>query len=178
MPTVKDLMTKDVITIDLNKTIFDAAVLMSDSEVGCLVLMEGEVPVGILTERDFVRKVLARNLPLDTKISAIMSKPLVTIDPDASLREAARLMIKHKIRRLPVVKENILVGILVVSDFARHLSKKTITEEILEAMALSSNLSTSHLGMKAPLDALRKSLPTMDLSPTMVELTLKAIPRP
>jgi len=135
MPTVKDLMTKDVITIDLNKTVSEAAVIMSDSEVGCLVIMEGEVPIGIVTERDFVRRVVARNLPLDTKISEIMSSPLITVDPDSPLREAARLMIKNKIRRLPVVKENELVGILVASDFARHLSRKTITEEILEAMA-------------------------------------------
>lgn len=63
-----------------------------------------------------------------------MSKPLIIIEPNATLREAARLMLKNKIRRLPVVKNNKLVGMLVVADFARQLSKKTITEEILNAM--------------------------------------------
>jgi CBS domain-containing protein len=135
MPSVKDLMTKNVVTIDLHKTVYDAAVLMGENGKGCLVVMDDEIPVGIVTERDFVRRVLAKNRPLDAKISEIMTKPLVTIDPDASIREAARTMIKYKIRRLPVVKENKLVGIIVVSDFARQLSKKTITEEILEAMA-------------------------------------------
>jgi len=135
MPSVKDLMTKNVITIDLKKSVFDAAVLMSEKLIGCLVIVDGEEPVGIVTERDFVRRVVAKNLPLETTVSEIMSQPLITIDPDASLREAARLMLKNKVRRLPVVKENKLVGIIVIADFARQLSKKTITEQILEAMA-------------------------------------------
>ena len=135
MPSVKDLMTKDVITIDLHKTVFDAAVLMNRKTVGCLVIMDGEEPVGIVTERDFVRRLIAKNLPLETAVSEIMSKPLTTIDPDSSLREAARLMLNNKIRRLLVVKEAKLVGIIVGSDFARQLSKKTITEQILDAMA-------------------------------------------
>ena len=135
MLSVKDLMTKDITTIDLDKTVFDAAKLMSEKMLGCLVVMDGEGPVGIVTERDFVRKVVTKKLPLDVEISEIMSKPLISIDPDSSIREAAKVMLKNKIRRLPVVKENKLVGIIVVSDFARQLSKKTITEEILEAMA-------------------------------------------
>ena len=128
-------MTKGVITIDMNKTVADAATLMSAKTIGSLVVVDEDVPVGIVTERDVVRRAVAKNLPSHTKISEIMSEPLITIDPDSSLREAARLMLKNKIRRLPVVKTNKLDGILVASDFARHLSKKTITEQILDAMA-------------------------------------------
>ena len=135
MPSVKDLMTKETITIDISKTVLDAAVLMSEKELGCVVIMGDNMPVGIVTERDFVRRVVAKKSSLDAKISEIMSKPLITIDPDSSLRDAARLMMKNQVRRLPVVKENRLVGILVASDFARQLSKRTITEDILEAMA-------------------------------------------
>lgn len=135
MPSVKDLMTKEVVAIDQLRTVFDAATLMSEKRIGCLVIMDGEVPVGIITERDFVRRVVAKNLSSDSMISDVMSKPLITVDPDSSLNEAARLMLENKIRRLPVVKENKLVGIIVVSDFARQLSKKTLTEKYLEAMA-------------------------------------------
>lgn len=134
-PKVRDLMTKKSITIDINKTIFDAATLMSEETVGCLIVIEGEAPIGIVTERDFVREVIAKKLSLDAKISEIMSKPLITIGPEASIKEAARIMIDNKVRRLPVVQDNKLVGIIVAADFARHLSKKTLTEEILEAMA-------------------------------------------
>jgi len=135
MPSVKDFMNENVITVDLSKTVFDAAVLMSENERACLVVMDEKTPIGIVTERDFVRRVVSQKTPLDAKISEIMSKPLIIIHPDSSLRDAARLMVNNKIRRLPVVKEKKLVGILVVSDFARQLSKKTITEEILDAMA-------------------------------------------
>ena len=134
MPKVKDFMTKGVLTVDEEKTIFEAAKLMSQKEVGDVVVLKGEIPRGIVTERDFVRRVVARKTPLDSKISDVMSRPLITIDPDASLKEAARKMVNRGIRRLPVVKQHKLVGIIVVSDFARHLSKKTLTEGILEAI--------------------------------------------
>ena len=134
MPKVKDFMTRGVLTIDAEKTVFEAAELMSQKEVGDVVVLQGEIPRGIVTERDFVRRVVAKKTPLDAKISDVMSKPLITISPDASLKEAARKMVNNGIRRLPVVTQHKLVGIIVVSDFARHLSKKTLTEGILEAI--------------------------------------------
>jgi CBS domain-containing protein len=134
MPKVKDFMTQGVLTIDAEKTVFEAAELMSQKEVGDVVVLKGEIPRGIVTERDFVRRVVAKKTPLDAKISDVMSKPLITISPDASLKEAARKMVNNGIRRLPVVTQHKLVGIIVVSDFARHLSKKTLTEGILEAI--------------------------------------------
>ena len=127
-------MTREVITIDIQKTIYDAAILMNEEEKGCLVIKEGNLYVGIVTERDFVRRVVAKKLPLDTKVSEIMSKSLITVDSDASLKEAARLMTSNKIRRLPVVKQNRLVGIVVAADFVRNLGKMSVSEEILTAM--------------------------------------------
>jgi len=62
MPSVKDFMTKDIITIDIQKTILAAAMLMSEKMIGCVVITDGKMPVGIATERDFVRRVVARNL--------------------------------------------------------------------------------------------------------------------
>ena len=134
MPSVKDIMTKDVVSIGLDKTVFDAAEYMSSSQLGCLVVMDGDAPVGIITERDIVRRVCAKKLPGETKVSEVMSTSLITIDPDASLKEAARVMSSNKIRRLPVLNQNKLVGIIVASDFVRNLGKKSISEEILEAM--------------------------------------------
>jgi len=137
MPTVKDLMTKNVVTIDSNKTVAEAAVLMSENDIGDLVVMEDNAPVGIVTERDFVRRVLAEKKPVSTKISEVMTTPLKVIDPDAPIKEAARRMVGRKIRRLPVIKDNKLVGILTAADFAKHLSKKTLSDDILEAMGRS-----------------------------------------
>ncbi len=134
MPKVKDIMTKDVVTIGAGQCVFEAAELMCSTQLGCLVVVDEGVPVGIVTERDIVRRVVAKKLPLETNISEVMSRSLITVDPDASLKEAARLMSTNKIRRLPVLKDNKLVGIVVAADFVRNLGKKSISEEIIEAM--------------------------------------------
>jgi CBS domain-containing protein len=134
MPTVKDFMTTNVITIDFKRTVLDAAKLMHQQDVGDLVVMDGVEAKGIVTERDLVRRVMAQKKTLETKISDVMSKPLITIEEDSSLRDAARIMVKNKIRRLPVTKKNVLVGIIATSDFARHLSKKSFSEVMLAAM--------------------------------------------
>ena len=134
MTAVKDIMTKNVVSVCVENSVFEAAELMSSKQVSCLVIMDGEMPIGIVTERDIVRRVVAKKMPLETKVLEIMSKSLITVDADASLKEAARLMSSNKIRRLPVLKQNKLVGIVVAADFVRNLGKKSTSEEILEAM--------------------------------------------
>jgi len=134
MPTVKDFMTTNVITIDVKRNVLEAAKLMHQQDVGDLVVMEGVEAKGIVTERDLVRRVMALKKPLETKISEVMSSPLITIDENSQLRDAARLMVKYKIRRLPVTKGTVLVGIIATNDFARHVGKKTFSEVMLAAM--------------------------------------------
>jgi len=135
MPTVKDFMTTQVFTIDVQGSVLEAAKLMHQQDVGDLVVMEGIVAKGIVTERDLVRRVMAQKKPLDTKVFEVMSDPLITIEVDCSIKDAARKMVKYKIRRLPVTKNNVLVGIIATSDFARHLSKKSFSEVMLAAMS-------------------------------------------
>ncbi len=134
MPAVKDIMTKEVVTIETSKTVFEAAELMSSSGLGCLIVVIKAFPVGIITERDVVHRVVAKRASLDLKVTEVMTKTLITVGPDTSLREAARIMQANKIRRLPVLKNNKLVGIVVASDFVRNIGKKTTTEEILDAL--------------------------------------------
>ena len=74
MPKVKDFMTKGVLTIDKDKTIIEAAELMAQKGVGDIVVLDGETPRGIVTERDFVRRVVAKRKPIDSKISDIMTQ--------------------------------------------------------------------------------------------------------
>ena len=134
MPTVRDFMTTSVITIDVNKNVLEAAKLMHQQDVGDLVVMDGVEAKGIVTERDLVRRVMAMKKPLETKVSEVMSTPLITIEENAQLRDAARLMVKYKIRRLPVTKDTVLVGLIATNDFARHVGKKTFSEIMLAAM--------------------------------------------
>jgi len=138
MTKVKDVMTKKVITIESNKTVYEAAALMTENDVANLIVMNDNMPIGIVTERDFVRRVMAKNKTSKTKISEIISTPLRVIDPEAPLKEAARRMVRKRIRRLPVIKDNKLVGIITATDFARHLSKKSFTDDILEAIGRSN----------------------------------------
>ena len=138
MTKVKDVMTKTVINIESDKTVIEAASLMAENDVANLIVMDDNIPIGIVTERDFVRRVLAKDTSSKIKISEVMSKPLRVIDPDAPLKEAARRMVRKKIRRLAVIKDNKLVGIITATDFARHLSKKTFTDDILEAIGRSN----------------------------------------
>ena len=134
MPTIKDIMTKEVVTIDVNKTVFDAAELMSNKGVGCVIVIVQGFPVGIITERDMVKRVLAKRSSIDQKVTEVMTKTLITVEPETSLKDAARVMSTNEIRRLPVLKNNKLVGIVVATDFVRNVGKKTTTEEILSAL--------------------------------------------
>jgi CBS domain-containing protein len=134
MPSVKDIMTKDVVTIEANKTAFDAAQIMTEKGLGCVIVMVKAFPVGIITERDIIRRIVAKRASFDTKVTEVMTKTLITVEPETSLKEAARIMSSNKIRRLPVLKQNKLVGIVVASDFVRNVGKKTTTEEILDAL--------------------------------------------
>ena len=134
MPTVKEIMTKEVITIESNKTVFEAAELMAEKSLGCLIVVIKAFPVGIITERDIVRRIVAKRSSLDAKVSEVMTKNLITVEPETSLKEAARIMSTNKIHRLPVLSQNKLVGIVAASDFVRNVGKKTTTEEILDAL--------------------------------------------
>jgi len=125
-------MTKEIVTIEASRTVFEAAELMSSKGLGCLIIVIKEFPVGIITERDIVRRIVAKRASFDLKLTEVMTKTLITVDPDASLKEAARIMSANKIHRLPVIKQNKLLGIVAASDFVRNVGKKTTTEEILD----------------------------------------------
>lgn len=78
MSTVKDIMTWHVVSISVDHSIFEAAQLMTSHHIGCVVVIDGEKLAGIVTERDFVRRVVAEKLPLNTKVSEVMSKPVIS----------------------------------------------------------------------------------------------------
>jgi len=134
MPAVKDIMIKEVVTLEVSKTVFEAAKLMAEKSLGCLIIVAQALPVGIITERDIVRRIVAKRTSVDIKVSDVMTKTLITVKPETSLREAARILSDNKIHRMPVIKDKELVGIVAASDFVRNVGKKTTTEEILDAL--------------------------------------------
>ncbi len=121
---VSDLMTKRVIqAIGPDATVAEAVKKMKEVRKGCLLILDGARPIGILTEWDLVHKVLAQNLPPDgLEVSRVMTKELITIAPEESVSEAAKLMVKNGIRRLVVMVGGQVVGILTTTDLARLLA--------------------------------------------------------
>jgi CBS domain-containing protein len=118
---VKFLMSSPVITIDLNSTAADAIKLMKKHGIGSVIVVDKEGIKGIVTERDIASKVYSTfRDPKDVLVKEIMSKKLITINPEANIKDAVRLMSKHNITHLPVIDEKgMLVGIIAVPDFYR-----------------------------------------------------------
>lgn len=119
---VKDIMKNSVISVDSSLTVKDAAKMMDDAGVGCVVVMEKNVAVGILTERDFVRRIAAHEKPLSTPVKELMSSPLIVISPDETIWELAELMKQRQIHKVPVVNDDRLIGIVTSTDLTRICS--------------------------------------------------------
>lgn len=137
MARVKDLLKGQAITVDINAKATEVAKVMVENEVGAVLVTHEDKIVGIITERDLVRKVLAAsNNPAEVSAGNCMSAPLISIDSDALLSEAAKAMSNNKVRRLAVIKEGRLEGIITASDIARHLANlASHNDPLLNAIA-------------------------------------------
>lgn len=118
---VKDIMTKSVISVDASMTVNEAAKMMENSKVGSVVVMENNQPIGIMTDRDFAIKIAAHAYPIFTKIKQVMSTPLISVRSDELAWHAADKMYSNKIRTLPVVKDDEVVGVITATDLVNQL---------------------------------------------------------
>ena len=138
---VKDIMTQNPVTIDSERTVREAAVAMGRSGVGCVLVTtkkdDHEKVIGIVTERDLVRKVLAEeDGGSELSVKSVMSSPLIVVNPDATIEEAAKVMERNGVRRLPVVDQEGLAGVVTVSDLAKALAKQLeYSDAVFNAMA-------------------------------------------
>jgi CBS domain-containing protein len=120
--TIADVMTKSVISVDSSITINEAAKMMEDTKVGAVIVMENNTPVGIVTDRDFAVKVVAHAYQITTPVKQIMTSPLFSISSDESVRTAADLMHDRGIRKLPVINDEKVVGIITATDIVNLLA--------------------------------------------------------
>jgi len=117
---VRDVMVKEVITVDENSSVKEAVDIMNEFQIGSLIVVEKGKAKGIVTERDFLRRVIAEAKDVvNTKVKEIMTTPLVVVEPSTDLEEAVKLMFQKKIKKLAVVDANKLVGIVTLTDIAR-----------------------------------------------------------
>jgi len=127
MVKVIEAMKKDIITIDAKKDVGEACRIMGEKHIGSIIVtLEGR-PCGIFTERDLISKVLPnfRNLG-EATVGDFMSSPLITIGPDADIKEAAKIMAEMHVRRLAVFEKGKLVGIFTSSDLVTAVSKSPL----------------------------------------------------
>lgn len=132
----RELMVKDVVTISAAEaSAQDAAKAMNEKGIGCLVAVDKDAVIGILTERDLLKRIVetCRN-PKETKVSQIMTRDIITGNPDMELVEATRLMFKNKIKKLPIVEKDQLVGLITLTDVARATAVDEQTINLLQAL--------------------------------------------
>jgi len=114
---LEDVMVRTVVSVKGTMTIENAVKLMNDHGIGSLVVVDNGKPAGIVTERDILTRVLlASNDPKKTKVGKIMSHPLIVGTAQMKLEEAVRLMIEHKIKKLPVTQDGDLIGLMTLTD--------------------------------------------------------------
>ena len=119
---VSEIMSKDVVTVENDKTVLDACKIYKDCGVGSLVVMKEGFVIGILTERDIIERVIVDHRdPNETKVEDIMSKNIKTVHASTSVENAVEIMRENKIKKLPVILNNNIFGIITITDIANAL---------------------------------------------------------
>jgi len=121
---IKDYMSKTVRTIDSEKSVQATATKMDSYNISCIVVTKDKKPVGIVTEKDFVSKVVKMDLDPKTPIKKIMTNKLISIDINGTDVEASRIMYVNKIKKLPVMSKKKLVGIITQTDMLRIMAER------------------------------------------------------
>ncbi|WP_321422695.1 CBS domain-containing protein [uncultured Methanobacterium sp.] len=134
--TVHDAMTSSVITVDPETSIAQAAAIMSQKGIGSLIIRSNSEPEGLITESDIITKVVSMDIQASQiTVAEVMTRDLIKITPGSELNEAARTMAKNKIRRLPVVNDGVLVGILTSTDVM------TVSPELTEILVETAKMT-------------------------------------
>ena len=134
---LREIMTPGVITAGQDSDLGSVAALMRDNNVGSVVVCDPDGrPAAMVTDRDLTIRGIAEGRPLSEPIAEHASRPLVTGEPEMALEEAAALMVQHRIRRLPVVEDDALVGIVTLDDIAVRTGNlevaQRMTQEVIE----------------------------------------------
>ena len=139
MLKVEDIMVEEVITVEADATVMRAVKLMNKHEIGCLIVTKSRKPIGIVTERDLLKRVLAEcRKPEKTRIWEVMSAPLVFGGPNMDVEDAVKFMLKMKIKKLPIVKKGGLLGLVTLTDLVRFQPQMVSILKKLSALELPS----------------------------------------
>ena len=133
--SIRDAMTEDPRSIGASASVVEAARLMREEHIGSLPVTDDERLVGMVTDRDITTRVVAESAdPKTTSVGDVYSRDLISVEPDKDLDDALRLMARHQVRRLPVVENGRLVGIVAQADIALRDDEKR-TGQLVEAIS-------------------------------------------
>ncbi len=121
---VKDIMTKALISVEPGTTVFQVAKMMEQGGIGAVLVKKDGTTSGIITDRDFAIKIATQKLPLETPVDKVASYPLQTINSSETILVVADQMSSKKIRKLAVVEDGKIVGIITSTDLVNQLAKK------------------------------------------------------
>jgi signal-transduction protein with cAMP-binding, CBS, and nucleotidyltransferase domain len=121
---VKDVMTKALISVDPVTTLYQISKMMEQGGMGSILVKKDGIPSGIITDRDFAIKIAAHRVSMDSPVEKMASFPLITINSTDSILDASKIMSDKKIRKLGVIEEGKVVGIITSTDLVNQLSSR------------------------------------------------------
>ena len=133
MGKVRDIMEKNVITIDYDKTSLDAAQILAEKDISFLVIVKNDEPIGVLTERDLVKKIASEDKQASqVPLSEIMSHKFRWVEPSTEIEDAVQKMLNNNIRRLIVLENEKLVGVITQTDLTSYLRSKLLIDGTIQ----------------------------------------------
>ena len=133
MGQIRDIMEKNVVTIEDDKTALDAARLISEKDVSFLVIMKNNIPVGVLSESDFVKRLAADDKKAsEVIVSEIMSSNFRWVEPETEIEDAIQKMLNNNVRRLVILDSNKLAGVITQTDLTGFLRDKLLVDKTIK----------------------------------------------
>jgi len=133
MGQIRDIMEKNVVTIEDDKTALDAAHLISEKDVSFLVIMKNNIPIGVLSESDFVKRLAADDKKAsEVIVSEIMSSNFRWVEPETEIEDAIQKMLNNNVRRLVILDNNKLVGVITQTDLTGFLRDKLLVDKTIK----------------------------------------------
>jgi len=133
MAQIRDIMEKNVVTIEDDKTVLDAAHLISEKDVSFLVIMKNNIPVGVLSESDFVKRLAADDKKAsEVIVSEIMSSNFRWVEPETEIEDAIQKMLNNNVRRLVILDNNKLAGVITQTDLTGFLRDKLLVDKTIK----------------------------------------------
>jgi len=123
--SVKEIMNPNVVSLEPTATLKEAAKMMSQQKIGSIVIVDENKPLGIITERDFVTKIMLNSYSADSKVSEVMSSPVIHVSPEQSVADVIDIMANKEIRKVPVIDNGEVIGIVTGTEFLRLFVQAT-----------------------------------------------------